>query len=222
MRPEKGCISSSPITSHQPQGRSPGTQIPKKSNFLGFPQFGFSPARSVAGNKREILVGYSQGQSLNSAFLWHCTHTDPSGSSIPGGNVFARLCIKPSSVSFLAKDSVTITRAAVLGPELSLLSLPGLASASAGDNSLPQSEHPRKGEISPTPSSVWIFCTCPAKLEKCITREPAKLKRKFKRVRPESCRSDWSFILLVQIRAAVLRLGRNGAPPALRCSVEKL
>lgn len=100
-------MTASPITSHQPQGRPPGTQIPKKHNFLGFPQFGFSPARSVAGNKRKILVGYSQGQSLDSPFLWHCTiltHTNPSGSSTPGGNVFARLCIKPRSV--LAKDSV--------------------------------------------------------------------------------------------------------------------
>lgn len=219
----ESCVSASPISSHQPQGRSPGTQIPMKPNFCGFPQFIFSPARSVAGNKRKILMSYSQGQSLDSPFLQNrtiLTYTNPSGSSTPGGNVFARHCIKPSSVSLLAKGSMSITRQLCLA--LSLLSLPVLARASAGDGSLPQSEHPPKGEISPMPSSVCIFCTCLAKLEKCITREPAKLRRKFKGVRPESSCSHWSFILFVQIRAAVLRLGRNGAPSVLRCSIGKL
>lgn len=112
MRLGEGCISASPIASHQPQGRSPGTQIPKKPNFPGFPPFGFTPARSVTGNKRKILVGYIQGQSLDSPFFENCTtltHANPSGSSIPARNVFAWLCIKPSSVSLLAKDGVSIT-----------------------------------------------------------------------------------------------------------------
>ena len=95
----------SPVTSYQPQGRSPETQIPKKSNFPSFPHLCFSPAGSLAGSKRNMLVGYSQETVTITSFLLNCTvvtHTNPSGSSTLVGNVLR------GSASKLAAAEVTL------------------------------------------------------------------------------------------------------------------
>lgn len=175
MQLGEGCLARSPITSHQPQGRSPGTPIPKKPNFPSFPHLGFSPAGSLAGNMRKRLVRYTQEIVTIISFLLNCTiltHTNASGSSTPVGNVLHSSASKLAAAEVThwspgQAQSVNITRQLCLILNCPCLSRPCLTCARAREMApCPGPSTLQNVKQAPMPSTGWISRTCPCKPRK--------------------------------------------------------